>query len=182
MLASEGPISELVNMIEELHTIAIETSTWTDPLPESWLPWTSPSPPHDIESAAPDDLIPRNTIQYSDIWIANTWNCHRAYQVHLHETLFECYSTLPSATPPSSAQEEIQDAVRRLTSDMLDSVPFLLAVNGEMQHHPELGSYYAFGVIDCVGKSVLAGEKQREVARRLGGRIVEGWKWRGVNR
>ncbi|KAF2159226.1 hypothetical protein M409DRAFT_30365 [Zasmidium cellare ATCC 36951] len=179
ILASEDPTSDLVNMIEELHTIAIETSAWTDLLPESWLPWTSSDMPHDPESTLPDDLIPRTNIQYSDIWIANTWNCHRTYQVHLHETLFECYSALPSTTPPSSAQDKIRDAVRRLTNDMLDSIPLLLGVNGEMQYHPELGSYYAFGVIDYVGKSVLAGEEQREMARRLGGRILEGWKGRG---
>ncbi|KAK4496768.1 hypothetical protein PRZ48_012751 [Zasmidium cellare] len=169
ILSSKDRSSELIEMIEQLHTIAIETSAWPDLLPDGWLPLNSPSSPQTTEQ----DTIGRSTVQYNDIWIANTWNCHRTYEVHLHETLFECYSHLPEANQNTSVQDDIRDAVRRLNADMLDSVPFLL---GTGQCHPELGSFYALGVTECVEKSVLASEEQREVARRMKEKVVRRWK------
>lgn len=174
IVANGAEPTALVTVIEELHSIAIKTGSWPEILPASWLPWKCNN-----SSSVHGQPESEDCVHYTDIWIANTWNCHRTYQAHLYEALYECYSHLAqNAEDVSSAMEEILAVLHGLVRDMLDSIPFLMGIHdmdgiATDNRWPELGLYYAVGVTDCVGRFALASDEQQALRGRWVRRSLE---------
>lgn len=155
---SEGTasISEVLDMIKEMHDLDHATTTWRAGPDWAFKTIHRSEIVHGDEAAM---FLPEFVQLHRDVWIAYEWNYHRTARILLHENLLSCLDTLEATCSEKQETLPVDSASLRETS--VSTIQFL--IDEVISTVPQM-----LGDIDNEG-NIMNEELAAKICRGIGG-------------
>ena len=144
-LPSQSSISHILSKAQTLDT---HLSTWTDKVPENWIPIPATHIPESVRAAG---LFQNHCDCYTDVCVASVWNLYRDTRIAVLNIVLSCLRLLPNDNINTSCERTIEDsvqttltAINTLAADICGTIPYFLGsqtspvlFNPNMVEYPE---------------------------------------------